>query len=57
MNKTIMKKRNAPEMKICGVISEIDIRNVIRLRLTIVVGFIDAIAGSDFLFIRDSNVA
>jgi len=44
-------------MKICGVISEIDINNVIRLRLTIVVGliFIDGIVGNDFLSIKDSN--
>jgi hypothetical protein len=39
-------------MKICGVISEIDIKNVIRLRFAIAAGFIDAIDGNGFLFIR-----
>ena len=39
-------------MNICGVISEIDIKNVIRLRLAIAVGFIEFIDGNGFLFIR-----
>ncbi len=41
-----------PEMNSCGVISEIDIKNVIRLRLAIAVGFIVVIDGNGFLFIR-----
>jgi len=44
-------------MNSCGVISEIDINNVIRLRLTIVVEFMEDIGGNDFLFIRVLNVA
>jgi hypothetical protein len=38
-------------MNNCGVISEIAMRNAIRLRLPIVVGFIDAIEIKDFLLI------
>jgi hypothetical protein len=53
----MIKKKISPEINSCGVISETDINNVIRLRLTIVVGFIEDMGGNDFLFIGDLNVA
>jgi hypothetical protein len=45
------KKKLKPEIKSCGVISEIAIKKVIRLRLAIVVEFIGDMVGNDLLFI------
>jgi len=42
-------------MNICGVISEIDIKNVIRLRLAIEAGFIEAREIKGLLLIRNYN--
>ena len=39
-------------MKICGVISEIDIKKVIRLRLAVADGFINAMEIKGFLLIQ-----